>query len=80
MIELLYKQTCPFSKAVLEFLDEEGIDSKIELHDVTKEPKAYERLQSLTGKTQVPCLVINDEPMLESQKIISWLKKHESEI
>ncbi len=39
----------------------------------TLEPGVIDDLVSLTGKTQVPCLVINGEPMLESDDIIAYL-------
>ena len=33
-------------------------------------------LKEKTGRTQVPCLFIDDVPMFESADIIAWLKKN----
>ena len=33
-------------------------------------------LFELTGRTQVPCLVIDGQPLLESRDIIQWLTRY----
>lgn len=68
---LYYKPTCPYCIRVLDFIDQEGIE--LEMKD-TLEPFNLEELKSLNnGKTQVPCLVVNGHPMLESSDIIDFL-------
>lgn len=69
---LYYKPTCPYCVKVLDFIDQEGIE--LEMKD-TLNPEYLEELKSLNhDKTQVPCLVVNGHPMLESSDIIDFLR------
>lgn len=67
---LYYKPTCPYCHKVLAYMQDQDIE--LEMRN-TLEPGVIADLVSLTGKTQVPCLVINGEPMLESDDIIAYL-------
>lgn len=71
---LYMKTTCPFCVKVLDYL--EDIRKTIEVKDVKSHPENLEDLKKLTNKTQVPCLVIDGEPMLESDAIILWIEEH----
>ena len=44
--------------------------------DIHKNPEEAERLLSVGGKMQVPCLFIDGEPLYESMDIIRWLEEH----
>lgn len=70
---LFYKPTCPFCKKVLNYMDEHGID--LPLRDVSTDADARDELLSVGGKTQVPCLFIDGEPLYESGDIIDCLSK-----
>lgn len=70
---LFYKPTCPFCKKVLNYMDEQGID--LPLRDVSTDTDARDELLSVGGKTQVPCLFIDGEPLYESGDIIDYLSK-----
>lgn len=70
---LFYKPTCPFCKKVLNYMDEQGID--LPLRDVSTDADARDELLSVGGKTQVPCLFIDGEPLYESGDIIDYLSK-----
>lgn len=70
---LFYKPTCPFCKKVLNYMDEQGID--LPLRDVSTDAEARDELLSVGGKTQVPCLFIDGEPLYESGDIIDYLSK-----
>lgn len=72
---LYYFEACPFCQKVLKRIRELGIQDKIELRDTRKESKFLDELKKLNGKTQVPCLVVNGKPMLESDDINSFLSK-----
>jgi len=48
----------------------------ISLKNVKESSDIREELLALSGKTQVPCLVIDGKPMLESADIIDWLKEN----
>lgn len=69
---LYSKPTCPYCVKVLDFLNQEGIE--LEVKDIL-DPTFLEELKSINhGVTQVPCLVVNGRPMLESSDIINFLR------
>lgn len=65
--------TCPYCHRVLDFLEQENIT--LEIKDISQDQTAKETMKALTGKTQVPCLQIDDSAMLESLDIIEKLKQ-----
>ncbi len=73
-LELFYKGECPFSKKVLAFMEEEGI-TEVELKEINEDLAAKDRLKEVGGKIQVPCLLIDGEPLYESDDIIDWLRE-----
>lgn len=75
-LELYHFESCPYCAKVRKAIDEMGIKSKIDYHDILKDPKAHERLMKMNDDEQVPCLVIDGKPMLESDEIIDWLKSN----
>ncbi len=65
--------TCHFCARVTDFLKTHPMD--ITVKDVWKDEKANQELLALTkGKTQVPCLRMDDTYMHESLDIIEKLK------
>lgn len=72
---MLYKyDACPFCQRVQRELPALGLP--VELQDTRQDREAAQRLRALTGGTQVPCLVIDGEPLLESLDILAWLRAH----
>lgn len=67
---LYYKPTCPFCVKVTNFMDENGIEMEMKN---TLEAQNADELVAINGRTQVPCLVIDGKPMLESNDIIAYL-------
>ncbi len=65
---------CPYCQRVLRALPRLGVD--VELKDTRNEPSARRELLDLTGRTQVPCLVIDGKPMFESADILAWLEAY----
>ena len=63
---------CPYCVRVLDFLEQENIT--LQIKDISQDAEARNKLYQLTGKTQVPCLQIDDTAMLESLDIIKKLK------
>jgi glutaredoxin len=53
----------------------EQLKPPLELKNVQEDAALLEELKKLTGKTQVPCLVIDGKPMLESEDIVRWLEE-----
>ena len=48
----------------------------IPMKDTHEHPAFREELIKIGGKPQVPCLVIGDKAIYESNDIIEWLKKN----
>ncbi len=46
--------------------------------EVSSDPLA--KLEKMTGDDQVPCLMVDREPILESDEIVEWLESHEDEL
>ena len=71
---LYYSPTCPYCARVLGFLNNNGID--IPKENVNASAKAQEEFRRISGGSQVPCLMIDGKPMLESLDIIEWLREN----
>lgn len=67
---LYFKPTCPYCQKVLAYMQQQDI--AMEMKDV-REPENLDELTGITGIRQVPCLVIDGTPMLESDDIIMYL-------
>lgn len=72
-LELYFFPNCPYCRKVLGAIDDLGIRDKVVFLDARNDPKEKETLIELTGKTQVPCLVIDGKPMHESEDIKRYL-------
>jgi len=71
-LALYYYNECFFCRKILKKLDEYKLE--IELKNIREDRKNYEELKRINhGITQVPCLTIKGEPMLESDDIIYYL-------
>ena len=64
---------CPFCQLVLRELEQ--LDVEIPTKNTRTDSLARQELIELTGKTQVPCLVINGKPLLESSDIVHYLRQ-----
>ena len=70
---ILYSMaSCPFCHRVLQFLEDQDIN--IPVKDIIENPSYRQELIELGGKSQVPCLIINNKPMYESADIINWVQ------
>lgn len=72
-LELYFFPDCPYCRKVLGAIDDLGLKDKMVFRDARNDPKEKEALVELTGKTQVPCLVIDGKPMHESEEIKQYL-------
>jgi glutaredoxin len=75
-LELIHKWACPYSARVRDFIEEHGLADRVAFLEINETEGAKDRLTELTGKTQVPCLVIEGQPKLESRDIIQWLDQN----
>ena len=73
-LELFYFEACPFCQHVLAIIDQ--LNLKVNYSDIMNSLDKRSQLINDTGRSTVPCLYINGEPMFESQDIISWLKNN----
>ena len=73
MLDLYYAETCPYSRKVLSFLEENHIDFN---HKDITDPKNYDELMEIGKMAQVPFLVDTDngEKMYESDIIIEYIR------
>ena len=72
-LELYTHEFCPYCHTVIDLMEEIGIMDSVVLHDVLQDPEEMETLIRMTGKKQVPCLVVDGKPMHESRDIKSFL-------
>ena len=75
MLELYKKESCPFCRRVMTRIAEQGRDD-IVFHDIVEDESNRTRLKEIGGKAQVPCLIIDGEPLYESDAIVEWLNAH----
>lgn len=73
-LTLFYAPWCYYCHKVINYL--KRINKQIPLKDV-ENPLNKEELITLGGRRQVPCLLINEEPLYESGAIIAWLSAHQ---
>ena len=75
-IELYHRWHCPYSARVRDFVDAHGLRERIEYVEISEVPGSADKLAELTGGSQVPCLVVDGEPKLESAEIVRWLDRN----
>jgi glutathione S-transferase len=73
-LQLYHRWACPYSKRVRDFIEAEGLGDRIAFVEIGEVDGAEAKLNELTGRSQVPCLVIDGKPMLESSEIVAWLQ------
>jgi glutaredoxin 3 len=73
-LTLYFLPGCPFCQKVLDFIAENHLS--IEKKNISESDEIRDQLIALGGKSQVPCLIIDDQALYESQDIIEWLKKN----
>ncbi len=73
-IQLYHRWRCPYSARVRDFIDEHQLGAQIEYIELGEVDGAETQLSELTGRSQVPCLVVDGKPMLESSEIVQWLQ------
>jgi glutaredoxin len=79
-LELYFFPECPYCQIVLQALQETGLKSAVVYRNTRENPADRQKLIHDTGKSQVPCLYIDDKPMHESRDIANWLHGYAKEI
>ena len=70
------RPSCPYCARVDRVIEELNIEDKITRRLTTYGSEWRTDLQNRTGRTQVPCLFIDGEPMFESLDIIDWMRSN----
>lgn len=73
-LTLYYKVDCPYCHKVNRYLNQMGI--VIPMREVNQDQSYRPALVGMVGRSQVPCLVIDGEPLIESDAIIRWIEEH----
>lgn len=68
---LYYRDSCPFCQRVLRFMDKGGVE--VAEMKSTDDAANLAELEKIGGKAQVPCMIIDGEPMYESMDIIQYI-------
>lgn len=71
---LYHFESCPFCQKVRIFMKNNNI--VLEEKDILLNSSYREELIKIGGKSQVPCLVINEKALYESNDIIDWLEEN----
>ena len=73
-VVLYYSPYCGYSQRVLEAMEE--MDVHMPKKDVNSDKEAKEELRVKGGRLQVPCLLIDGQPLYGDLEIIEWIKDH----
>jgi glutathione S-transferase len=65
---------CPYCRRVQVAQDRLGLS--VSWRDTLRDREARAELVALTGRTQVPMLLIDGQPLLESLDIVAWLEAY----
>ncbi len=71
-LKLYYKDVCPYCQKVMRYMKKNDIE--VEMMDIKADPKNQEDLIKIGGMDQVPMLLIDGDPLYESDDIIQWFK------
>lgn len=79
-LELYYYDQCPFCQRVLRTIDQLGLKDRILLKNTLTSSENAQFHQRTTGRSTVPCLYIDDNPLFESSDIMKWLDSNNKKI
>ena len=72
-LELYYYKECPFCRIVLSTIRQLGIEKQITMKNTRESSEYRDELVARNGRRQVPCLLVDGKPMLESRDISAFL-------
>ena len=67
--------TCPYCQRVIDEIKSQK-RTDIDFKNIQQNEENRNRLIEIGGKSQVPCLVIEGNPLYESADIIEWLRSN----
>ncbi|MFH1016690.1 MAG: glutathione S-transferase N-terminal domain-containing protein [Pseudomonadota bacterium] len=71
---LYHFESCPYCEKVRRAIRELQIPG-VRYRDALEEPEYRDELIKMNGTRQVPCLVVDGTPVLESDEIVAFLKR-----
>jgi glutaredoxin 3 len=74
MLTLIVANPCPFCDKVVNYIQKSNI-ADVVIVDTEWDPSEHDRLRREYGKTQVPLLLIDNQPLYESDAIIDYLRR-----
>ncbi len=74
LLTLYIRKSCPYCQKVLAYLEQ--AEKTLPLADADQNVEVVQTVIEIGGKKQFPCLMIDGEPLYESQDIINWLKSN----
>jgi hypothetical protein len=77
---LFVKSGCGHSLKAMLARDNLHLQGQVPLKNVTEDSGARSQLESLTGKDQAPCLVVDGKPMHEADDIVRYFATHATDI
>ncbi len=77
-VVLYYTPQCRYSQEVLQYLNQ--VHKTVPMVNVENNAQGKEELRKAGGAMRVPCLVIDGEPLYDSDAIIRWLSIHQDEL
>lgn len=75
-LRLFHLWQCPYSAQVRDFISKNNLKRMVGYVEISEVEGAEDELEAATGKHQVPCLMIDGKPLLESGDIIGWLNQN----
>jgi glutaredoxin len=73
-LDFYYFEACPYCQRVIGVIEKHKI--QVNWMDIHKDSAHAKKLREDTGRTTVPCLYIDGEPMFESLDIMKWLESN----
>ena len=67
---LYYRESCPFCQRVLRYMEKTNVTCEMKSTD---DEANKNELIEIGGKGQVPCMVIDGDPLYESMDIIQFI-------
>jgi glutaredoxin 3 len=74
LLEFYHRLDCAHCARVRDFITSQKLQAFIHLHDVEAEDGSIDRLHKLSGRKEVPCLVVEGSALFEYDHIIRWLE------
>jgi glutaredoxin 3 len=73
-LTLYHHSLCGPCQKVITLLDQLGVRDRVLIRNISEGKEVQQALEKAGGKVQVPCLVIGESALYESEEIMEWVK------